>query len=285
MSSRYADLSRPPLDERALRRALLDDRTWTSVDVLPEVGSTNVEPAPPRGRGPRRRRRRAHHRPPARRPRTPRPQAADPAPRLHRRLGAARPHRAARPLVVAPAARRRRRHRHPRARRRPRRPPEVAQRRARPPRGPALAVRQGRRPARRGRPPARRHQRRRRRHRPQRQPARRRAPSTPPSPSPAPAPGSTDRDPLLRALLRDLATRYERWDDAAGDPRASGLAAAYRERCATLGLDVAVDLPGGDRLEGVAQEVDDDGRLVVAPALGGAPVPLAAGDVVHVRPS
>lgn len=92
----------------------------------------------------------------------------------------------------------------------------------------------------------------------------------------------TDRDPLLRALLRELATGYGEFRDAAGDPAASGLAAAYRAACGTLGRRVRVELPGGDHVSGAATDIDADGRLVVTPPAG-APVPLAAGDVVHVR--
>jgi BirA family transcriptional regulator, biotin operon repressor / biotin---[acetyl-CoA-carboxylase] ligase len=56
----------------------------------------------------------------------------------------------------------------------------------------------------------------------------------------------------------------------------------YRPRCETLGQDVRVDLPAGEALEGNAVDVDDHGRLLVRTADG--TVPVAAGDVVHVRP-
>jgi BirA family biotin operon repressor/biotin-[acetyl-CoA-carboxylase] ligase len=89
----------------------------------------------------------------------------------------------------------------------------------------------------------------------------------------------TDRDPLLRALLRALASWYSRWRDAAGDPVASGLRGAYLRVCDTLGRQVSVALPGDGNVGGPATTVDFDGRLVVA---GRA---LAAGDVTHVRPA
>lgn len=96
---------------------------------------------------------------------------------------------------------------------------------------------------------------------------------------------TTDRDTVLRAYLRALSARYLAWRRAAGDPRASGLAAAYRETCATIGLEVAVELPGGT-VRGTAEGVDDDGRLLVRDdADGGVLHALAAGDVVHVRPA
>ncbi|HEX6498380.1 MAG TPA: biotin--[acetyl-CoA-carboxylase] ligase [Micromonosporaceae bacterium] len=91
----------------------------------------------------------------------------------------------------------------------------------------------------------------------------------------------TDRDPLLRALLRTLESAYLDWCDAAGDAEACGLLAVYRMLCATLGRTVRVHLPGGDELVGEAVDIDADGHLVVATADG--PRPVAAGDVVHVR--
>jgi BirA family biotin operon repressor/biotin-[acetyl-CoA-carboxylase] ligase len=92
-----------------------------------------------------------------------------------------------------------------------------------------------------------------------------------------------DRDTVLRACLRALAVRYRRWADAAGDPRGSGVGAAYREACLTLGQEIEVRLPGRDAVRGVAEGIDDDGRLVVASPYGARA--LAAGDVVHVRPA
>ena len=65
-----------------------------------------------------------------------------------------------------------------------------------------------------------------------------------------------------------------------GDP--TGLRASYRAQCATLGRDVRVELPGGGASWGRAEDVDDQGRLVVRVAGGGTRA-LSAGDVVHVR--
>lgn len=90
----------------------------------------------------------------------------------------------------------------------------------------------------------------------------------------------TDRDPLLRAVLRRLSVRLDAWTATGGDPR-GGLAADYRARCDTLGRTVRVDVPGGTAVEGRAVDVDDAGRLVVQTASG--TVSLAAGDVVHLR--
>jgi BirA family biotin operon repressor/biotin-[acetyl-CoA-carboxylase] ligase len=88
---------------------------------------------------------------------------------------------------------------------------------------------------------------------------------------------STDRDPLLRAILRSLAVWYGRWRDRDGDADASGVRAAYLYHCATIGRDVRLELPSGARVSGRAETVDKDGCLVV----GG--TAYCAGDVVHVR--
>jgi BirA family transcriptional regulator, biotin operon repressor / biotin---[acetyl-CoA-carboxylase] ligase len=86
-----------------------------------------------------------------------------------------------------------------------------------------------------------------------------------------------DRDPLLRAILRELAARHEEF-------RTGGEAAlreAYRELCGTLGRRVRVELPGGSTLVGEATAIEEAGRLLVRAADG--EHLLNAGDVVHVR--
>ncbi|SHK66696.1 biotin--[acetyl-CoA-carboxylase] ligase [Actinacidiphila paucisporea] len=93
----------------------------------------------------------------------------------------------------------------------------------------------------------------------------------------------TDRDPLLRAVLRSLADWYDAWRAADGDPAASRLQQTYAAGCATLGRQVRAELPGGRELAGTAVAVDGDGRLVIAGPDGEQPV--GAGDVVHLRPS
>jgi BirA family biotin operon repressor/biotin-[acetyl-CoA-carboxylase] ligase len=90
-----------------------------------------------------------------------------------------------------------------------------------------------------------------------------------------------DRGPLLLAFLRAVERRYLAWVEALGDPIASGLATDYLAWCSTVGLDVVVTMPDGGTLEGRAEAVDWDGRLVVRTGEG--PVELASGDVQHVR--
>ncbi|MEU2115476.1 biotin--[acetyl-CoA-carboxylase] ligase [Streptomyces sp. NPDC016459] len=93
---------------------------------------------------------------------------------------------------------------------------------------------------------------------------------------------STDRDTLLRAVLRSFEQWYGDWVRADGDPDASGLQAAYAAGCATLGRRVRADLPGERMLEGEAVALDGDGRLVVATEGGGTEA-VGAGDIVHLR--
>jgi BirA family transcriptional regulator, biotin operon repressor / biotin---[acetyl-CoA-carboxylase] ligase len=93
----------------------------------------------------------------------------------------------------------------------------------------------------------------------------------------------TDRDPLLRALLRGLDTELRQWCRHAGDPVTSGLREAYQQYCVTLGEQVRVELPGQPALLGTAVDVDTEGRLVVLS--DGQRRALSVGDVTHVRPA
>lgn len=95
---------------------------------------------------------------------------------------------------------------------------------------------------------------------------------------------TTDRDPLLRAVLRSLEDWYGRWRDAGGDPTASGLQETYVAGCATLGRTVRAELPGDRSLVGEAVAIDGDGRLVIATEEG-VQEPVGAGDIVHLRPA
>ena len=91
----------------------------------------------------------------------------------------------------------------------------------------------------------------------------------------------TDRDPLLRAVLRTLDGELRQWCEYEGDPVASGLHEAYRQRCATVGEQIRVQLPGRTELTGTAVDIDTAGRLVVGS--GDQRRAVAAGDVTHVR--
>ncbi|GAQ51452.1 biotin--[acetyl-CoA-carboxylase] ligase [Streptomyces acidiscabies] len=95
---------------------------------------------------------------------------------------------------------------------------------------------------------------------------------------------STDRDPLLRAVLRSLEEWYDKWREAEGDPLTSGLQETYAAGCATLGRTVRAELPGDRSVVGEAVAVDGDGRLVLATEEG-VREPVGAGDIVHLRPA
>ncbi|MCK9893846.1 biotin--[acetyl-CoA-carboxylase] ligase [Frankia sp. AgB32] len=87
----------------------------------------------------------------------------------------------------------------------------------------------------------------------------------------APA-AALDRTALLGRLLGDLVTALAAWEADPGQARA-----AYLARCATVGRQVRLMLPGGGVETGTATDVDPDGRLVVD---GRA---YSAADVVHLR--
>lgn len=89
-----------------------------------------------------------------------------------------------------------------------------------------------------------------------------------------------DRQSVLPVLLRTFEALYRAWTAVAGDP--ADLHPAYLRRCATPGREVAVALPDGSTVEGTAETVDGNGRLVVGTTDGRRT--LGAGDVVHVRP-
>jgi BirA family biotin operon repressor/biotin-[acetyl-CoA-carboxylase] ligase len=83
-----------------------------------------------------------------------------------------------------------------------------------------------------------------------------------------------DRAELLAAWLAGLDGHLGRWDE---------VLTAYRQACATIGREVRVEQATG-ALVGRAEGVDDNGRLIVRSSAGRRVV-VAAGDVVHVRPS
>jgi BirA family biotin operon repressor/biotin-[acetyl-CoA-carboxylase] ligase len=96
-----------------------------------------------------------------------------------------------------------------------------------------------------------------------------------------------DRVALLATFLRRLDGCYGRLvAEPSPDARAAAatqLVDRWRERSATLGRRVRVDLGSSD-VEGTAVDVTAEGHLVVATD-GGERRTLAAGDVVHLRPA
>jgi BirA family biotin operon repressor/biotin-[acetyl-CoA-carboxylase] ligase len=115
------------------------------------------------------------------------------------------------------------------------------------------------------------------------------AATIPAAAGPAPAADSGDRERLLTEILAAFEHWYQAWQQAGGDPDRCGLRAEYTRLCATIGRRVRVELPGGQLLSGLAAGVDPGGRLLVrvsgpaGPRGPDAEVPVAAGDVVHLR--
>ncbi|GBE65719.1 biotin--[acetyl-CoA-carboxylase] ligase [Mycobacterium sp. MFM001] len=89
-----------------------------------------------------------------------------------------------------------------------------------------------------------------------------------------------DRNTLAHRVLRELAARIDAWRTAGGaDP---ALFAAYQHRSLTLGTRVRAILPGDHEIVGVAQAIDELGRLCID--TGGQVETVSAGDITHLRP-
>jgi len=86
---------------------------------------------------------------------------------------------------------------------------------------------------------------------------------------------SASRIDVAAAVLRSLDADLTRW------MRGDDLRSAYRAHCATLGRLVRVHVSADNSFSGVAEDVDDDGVLVVR--VGDERRRVAAGDVVHLR--
>ena len=82
---------------------------------------------------------------------------------------------------------------------------------------------------------------------------------------------------LVAEYLRALADAP--WPDDVAE-----VARRYRDRCDTLGRRVRLTLPGERTVEGVADDVDEQGRIVVRTD-DGQSFTAAAGDVLHLRPA
>ncbi len=91
--------------------------------------------------------------------------------------------------------------------------------------------------------------------------------------------GEIDREALVTAYLRHLASRHRRLGEGAG---VSAIRDEYVAGCATLGREITVEDAAGGWRRAQAIGIDETGRLSVKWADGGTAV-LAAGDVHHVR--
>jgi BirA family biotin operon repressor/biotin-[acetyl-CoA-carboxylase] ligase len=93
-----------------------------------------------------------------------------------------------------------------------------------------------------------------------------------------------DAAPAREALLVSMLTHLDRRYTAllAGPDGGAELRDAWRQRSATLGRRVRIDL-GADDLEGTAVDITEEGHLVVD-TVDGDRRTIAVGDVVHLRP-
>lgn len=90
-----------------------------------------------------------------------------------------------------------------------------------------------------------------------------------------------DRNTLADKVLRHLAVRIAAWRAVGGADDA--LVSDYRRHSCTLGAQVRADMPGDQRVEGLAEAIDDTGRLVIN--TGDGTVTVSAGDVTRLRPN
>ena len=88
-------------------------------------------------------------------------------------------------------------------------------------------------------------------------------------------------DLVLSGYLQQLSHWYRRFTEARLSAVTSGLRQAVIENCVSLNREVRAILPGDTEQVGRAVTIDDTGRLVLE--VGGQPIPVAAGDIVHLR--
>lgn len=92
---------------------------------------------------------------------------------------------------------------------------------------------------------------------------------------------SADRDQLLANVIQNLKKLYLELVAAGGDARASGLREAIVKASATVGQQVSVEFPDGNKVFGLAKDIDATGRLIVETATE--TLTVSAGDVLHLR--
>jgi BirA family biotin operon repressor/biotin-[acetyl-CoA-carboxylase] ligase len=87
------------------------------------------------------------------------------------------------------------------------------------------------------------------------------------------------RTAVIATVLATFELLYGRWEAQAGSD--ASLAASYIKRCETIGRQVRVQLSAERSVEGIADRIDEDGRLVVRTNSGS--VTYGAGDVIHLQ--
>lgn len=103
---------------------------------------------------------------------------------------------------------------------------------------------------------------------------------------------AVDSSEVLTRLLSIFARRYRAFVRAGGDPErpdplnpeSLSLLDQARATTATLGASVRMSLPDGSTVEGVAEDLDAQGRILIRRE-DGALEPYAVGDIEHLRPA
>jgi BirA family biotin operon repressor/biotin-[acetyl-CoA-carboxylase] ligase len=90
----------------------------------------------------------------------------------------------------------------------------------------------------------------------------------------------TDRSTLVKAILRRLEGLLSEWESGRGTPSPS-LRSAYENACISIGRQLTVLQPGAAPVTGEGVGIDESGRLLVQTESG--QQAFGAGDVVHVR--
>jgi BirA family biotin operon repressor/biotin-[acetyl-CoA-carboxylase] ligase len=93
--------------------------------------------------------------------------------------------------------------------------------------------------------------------------------------------GSVDRDQLLAVVIENIKQLYGDLSSASGDAQESGLRKAILDSSATVGSQVSVEFPDGNKAFGLAKDIDETGRLVVFTQ--NETLSVSAGDVLHLR--
>jgi BirA family biotin operon repressor/biotin-[acetyl-CoA-carboxylase] ligase len=87
------------------------------------------------------------------------------------------------------------------------------------------------------------------------------------------------RTAVIATVLAAFELLYGRWEAQAGND--ASLIASYVERCDTIGRQVRMLLGAERSVQGIAESIDRDGRLVVRTSSGSAA--YGAGDVIHLE--
>ena len=85
--------------------------------------------------------------------------------------------------------------------------------------------------------------------------------------------GELDRNVILPELLRNLQATFELWESGSSMPLEQ-----YRQVSSTIGQEVEVHLPSGERLKSQALDINEIGELQLASG-----VLVNVGDVIHLR--